>query len=351
MNPSKRLRVSLATSTLLLVTLLSLQAQPVFAQCRVQPREVQNLDWHPDGEFIAISSNCGVLLMDSGLTQLVDVFPLEDTNVISSIAFNPDGTLLAGSTRRPDIENPYSEVRVWDFATKELARLFPQTFSIIPMAWHPHQNLLIVGTGQISVLNVDSGDTIFTFTSPLTDTTNTTFVVDWAALACWSPQGSYIRAFFNYSAYLITVPQWETTYVGRGIVQGGSCNHAMTRLAITDAAVSDFVRYSDYDRRCDGASVAWRPDEDEGFAVNCDIGTVRVYDRDAELLFELPGDLFRASPLAFSRSIAYSPDGLRLMALGTNGTARLWDTDTYELLARVDIVEMANTYLSQNNAS
>lgn len=350
MNTSKQLRVLLATSTLLLVTLLSLQAQPVRAQCSVQPFEVRNLDWHPEGEFIAISSNCGVLLMDSGLTQLLHVFPLENTNVMSSIAFNHDGTLLAGSTLRPDIENSYSELRVWDFATKELAQRL-QTFSIIPLAWHPHQNLLIVGTSQISVLNVDSGDTIFTFTSPLTDTTNTTFVVDWAALACWSPQGSYIRAFFNYSAYLITVPQWETTYVGRGIAQGGSCNHAMTRLAITDAAVSDFVQYSDYDRRCRGISVAWRPDEDEGFAVNCDDGTVRVYDRDAELLFELPGDLSRVPPLWFSRSIAYSPDGLRLVALGSNGTARLWDTDTYELLARVDIVEMANTYLSQDNAS
>jgi WD40 repeat protein len=95
----------------------------------------------------------------------------------------------------------------------------------------------------------------------------------------------------------------------------------------------------------------WSPDEDEGFAVNCTDGTVRVYDRDAELLFELPSEFSRVNRLAFSRSIAYSPDGLRLVALGTNGTARLWDTDTYELLARVDIAGMANTYLSQDNAS
>jgi WD40 repeat protein len=349
MTISKRRYALLITAALLLISVLGLHAQDELTPCRVEPSEVRDLDWHPDGQSIAISSNCGVGIFDSELSQIIDFYTIDDFSSIHTLAFNHDGSLLAASliTRRNgDIFDSTSSITIWEVSTKEIVRVFNNIASSLPLAWHPSQNLLIVGYSTMLLLDVDAGEILFSFVSPLTDTTNTTFFVDYTGLACWSPQGSYFRAFFSLSGYVITVPYWEITYVGHGAIQGASCNPSVTRLATLEGEVSDFVTVlSDYERLCDGASVAWSPDSKK-FAVNCRDNTVRVYDQDATLITELESDFSQPGGLWYSRSIAYNPDGLRLVALGNNGYARLWDTETYELLTRVNIAELANSAMS-----
>ncbi|MCA9902767.1 MAG: WD40 repeat domain-containing protein [Anaerolineae bacterium] len=308
----------------------------------MQPEEMRDLDWHPDGRAIAISTNCGVLILGNELDSLIDIFQVV-AGFITSVAFNHDGTLLAAAVMGR--AGSVADTRIWDVATQEVIQVFPDSFSIMPLAWHPARNLLVVGHAEeIQVLDVNMGEILHRFSPPPSDVP---YFVHYPTLACWSPQGSYIRAYFERVGYLITVPQWEATYVAPGVIQGSGCNDNMTLLASPGTSVGDFVREIYATDKCDGVSVDWNPQNDREFAVNCDDQTVRIYDQNADLIIELESDFSMQSSLAYARSISYSPDGLRLAALGSNGYVRVWDATTYELIARVNVAELANLELGQ----
>lgn len=317
-------------------------------ECRISNPELAAVDWEPDGQTVAISSNCGVLVFDAGFVHLA-ILSIEDERRITTIAFNQDGTLVAASVmntwhaRNDDVY----ETRIWDVSTGELRQVFPHTISIMPIAWHPTENLLVIANDlELEVLDVDRGESLYQFSPPvLPPFSNDPYFVHHPAMACWSPEGSYIRAYWEVAGYLITVPQWEAASIPSSGNHGSRCNVRMTLIADAGAGVSDFVDHVTSVQWCNGMSADWNPIDDQEFAVNCNDRTVRIYDQNAELIRELESDFEEHSILKYARSLAYSPDGTRLIALGSDGTLRVWETDSYTLTDHVNVVEVANAVL------
>jgi WD40 repeat protein len=325
-----------------------LKAQQRNDECVVIPDVAMTaLDWHPNGELIAVSSNCGVLLLEANLGELVAILPLQDAVNIHSVAFNNDGSLLATSSRFE--ENGRNATTVWDTGTGEVIYIFPNSFSLMPIAWHPNENIFILSFGdEIRIFDPVQGAVTGSLSAPEIDPA---MGVNWARLACWSVQGSYLRVYFDFSSVLLTYPVIEAIQLfgDRGVVQGSSCNRDLTLLASSGGGLRNFTtnEWIPAQEWCEGSSAVWNPDQDREYAVNCDDQTVRIYDREAELTYRLEGDFVGRQRLAFVRSIAYSPDGTRLIALGNDGYARMWDTSTYELLTRVNIADLANSSLEE----
>jgi WD40 repeat protein len=307
---------------------------------------IVSLSWHPDGQSIAFGSSCGVLFFESALDEFVMLISTEPSQRITSVAFNPDGSLLAAAVYRFG-GSQLSGTYVWDMSSGEPVLPSPASNSITPLEWHPLEDVLAIGFGdEVRLLDVRTGDITHRFAAPDVFDLNVPYYVQ---QICWSPQGSYLRAYFNYTSYILTYPDWETAPTEFVAAWGDGCNDNMTALILPGVGILDFAtnHQTRTEYPCNGASVAWRPDGNREHAVNCDDRTVRIYNRQAELVAQLDGDLAEQGFLVFTRSIAYSPDGSRLVALGNDGYARMWDTSTYELLTRVNIADLANNSLEE----
>jgi WD40 repeat protein len=338
---------NLLLSTLLILLMLNMaEAKSIATPCVIDVETIVAIDWHPNGEIVAFGSNCGVLFFDANLDHLMNVLPLQvsyDVWFVSSVAFNPDGSMIAASTLSHAHD---ADTRIWDIATSELLQIVP--FSGVPIEWHPTEDVIAISRGiTVQVVDVQLGSVIFEYAVPEEHSPNN---VPYAALICWSPQGSYFRTFFAFTSYIITFPTWEVIHYRNSLLPGSDCNEDLTLAASSGAAIDtlyDF-RFVVAEEACNGGGAAWNHNEETEFAVNCDDNTVRVFDRDVQLVAMLEGDFDGRQLLAFGRSIRYSPDGERLIALGNSGFVRIWDTANYTLIKRVNLVDVANAALAEN---
>ncbi len=323
----------------------------VFAQevspCRVDANTVFNLDWNPSGDTLAFGSNCGVLLLNDRLDQLTGVLPLDSARDMASVAFNHNGTLIAASVRYQEGSQPSISIIIWDAQTNSVVRILEGQFSSIPIAWHPSQDIFVFGYDEEMLFyDMQSSMVVFQFNPSYSDE----IMGDYPTLACWSPRGSYVLLSFMYAPrYLITFPAWETAQGNMASYYGGACTPDATLLGGLGGGIQDLLTNTRTvpNVECEGISVAWRTNGAEEHAVNCRDQTVRVYDRAAQLLFTLEGSHRGHNFPQSARSIEYSPDGGRLVALGDDGVARLWDTSNYELITRVNVADIANLALAQ----
>lgn len=322
----------------------------VFAQetspCRVEETSILSFDWHPRGHTVAFGSNCGVLLLNDALDELIAILPMENAADVNFPTYNHDGTLVAASIDYLD-EMP-SEIRIWETSTNTVFRTLEEEFSSIPFAWHPSRNVFVFGPfDNVRVYDADATRIAYEFTPPTNDAVEPPY---YPYLVCWSPQGESILAAFGWTnGYLITYPSWEVTDTQFVAYYGASCTSDAALLGGGGGEIFDLKTgtSTESNGNCVGVSMAWRAGGEQQHAVNCLDQTVRVYDREAQVLFTLEGSYTGRAFIQSARSIEYSPDGSRLVALGDDGVARLWDTSNYELITRVNVAEMANLALAQ----
>ncbi len=326
----------------------------VFAQesspCRVEATSILSFDWHPSGNALVFGSNCGVIGFDAPPTQLVSFLPLERVSELNSIAYSPNGDFLAISRNYIGIN--VGEVLIWDMDSEALVSHFQASFSQSPLVWNPIENVLLVGQwGEPRLVSVDSEQIRQRFSIPNWDTTSTE-PVWFVHLACWSPQGSFVRVFVSQHSFVLTYSQWELASVESlefSSFRGADCTHDVTALAFPNTSILNLHTQTiiQPDAPCNGVSAVWNPMGEDEFAVNCNDQTVRVYGRDGVLIHRLQADLTGDLQAGMQRSILFSPDGQWLAALGNHGQFRIWDTSNYNLIARVNVAEMANLALAQ----
>ncbi len=323
--------------SLLVATLANTEGTP---PCVVDAEAIGNFDWSPNGHTIAFSSNCGILLLDEALEELTGILALDNIVNVGVVAYNHDGSLLAASLAHSE-----AGITVWDTFTGSTIQTIPNQFSTMPIAWHPSQDIFVFGyDGEMLFYDMQSSMVVFQFTPSHSDE----IMGNYPTLACWSPRGSYVLLSFMYAPrYLITFPAWETAQGNMASYYGGACTPDATLLGGLGGGIQDLLTNTRTvpNVECEGISVAWRTNGAEEHAVNCRDQTVRVYDRAAQLLFTLEGSHTGRSFIQSARSIEYSPDGSRLVALGNDGVARLWDTSNYELITRVNVADIANLAL------
>lgn len=318
--------------------------------CEIESDSITTFDWHPSGEVLMFGSNCGVIGFDAPPTQLVSFLPLERVSELNSIAYSPNGDFLAISRNYIGIN--VAEVLIWDMDSEALVSPFQDSFSQSPLVWNPIENVLLVGQwGEPRLVSVDSEEIRQRFSIPNWDTTSRE-PVWFVHLACWSPQGSFVRVFVSQHSFVLTYPQWELASVESlefDSFRGADCTDDVTALAFPNTSILDLHTQTviQPDAPCNGVRAVWNPMGEDEFAVNCDDQTVRIYGRDGVLTHRLQGDLTGDPQAGMQRSILFSPSGQWLAALGNNGQFRIWDTSNYELITRVNIADIANLALAQ----
>ncbi len=121
-----------------------LMALPEGAIARLGKGSVKAVAFSPDGRFLAVASSIGVWLYDAKTFDEVRL--LESDRWLTSLAFSPDGSMLASGS--------YDDtIKLWDTRSyKEIATLKGHTDSVRSVSFSPDGSLLASGSDDGTVI-------------------------------------------------------------------------------------------------------------------------------------------------------------------------------------------------------
>jgi WD40 repeat protein len=255
-------------------------------------------DWSHDGSRVASSAGKDVVVWDA-LTQEV-VFELKGhTDKITRIVWSPDDSMLA--TGSADLT-----VRIWSMVDGSLFRTLteePELFA--GLVWSPDgKRILRAGAGenaQLLIWNVDTGERVGTSSAGS------------ANMVGFTSKGKY----FYYLA-------------GNGI-------------GLLDGESFEWLAY--YDRsdviRTQLVTIGWNSDSSQFVTGNLS-GGVEVWDFESRTVIyqfigyqgsELAEGIYETLPLAWIRSVQFTPDDRYVQSISGDGTVRMWDLRTEQLVS------------------
>ncbi len=250
---------------------------------------VTSIAFSPDGRLLALASSDGLVqLWNVATYRLFAVLVAGNPGSVTSIAFSPDGRLLA-------LASQDGTVRLWDLATgRQLGSpLAGDAGSFDSVAFSPDGRLLASGSGDGTVELWDLA-TARQLGSTLTAATKAGFYTGVA----FSSDGSTLASASQDG----TVRLWDVA------------THKQLGLPLTgDTGPVTSVAFSP-----DGSTLASASQD----------GTVRLWDVATHTQPGLPltGD---TGPVT---SVAFSSDGSTLASASQDGTVRLWDVATHTQL-------------------
>jgi Tol biopolymer transport system component len=252
---------------------------------------IHSFNLSPDGKFIAIATDQGLVLWDLNLKQLHRTLNRDEN--FHSAAWSPDGKYLAGdSLRMQSGEIVRPRVTVWDASTWEAVFERENDAEVVgslgTLAWSPDGRALAFALPERGLLavNIETGETV----SEQKDFLQPPYDID------WSPDGSRMIAT-------------------------GDLGYGLRRWRVdTDASVRL------YNPRAGAAAIqlAWSQDGKRIASGHAD-GTVCFW----TVATNQCDGLIYAHQNQVS-GLAWSPDGKRL-ATGS-GVIRIWDSGTGRLL-------------------
>jgi eukaryotic-like serine/threonine-protein kinase len=247
-------------------------------------------------------------------------------NVVSSVAFSPDGRQIAGAS-------PKDSVRVWESATGRLLRVFPEGWSV---AFSPDGKWLATGNTKETVQLWDLAADLAAEPVPIAtlvagvngSVSGVAFSPDSRRLAgaiinggigevkVWNiPAGTEAMALQSNTG---PVSRVQFSPDGRYLAAdlGGKADASLIRL--WDAATGQLVQ-SLAGHRGQIPGLAFDPTGERVASAGAD-GTVRVW--------AVPGGQetrrYRGHR-EMAQAVAFSPDGMRLASASADGTLKVWD--------------------------
>ena len=262
----------------------------------------------PDGRYLAVQSLIGIWLYDVASAREVALLPLEED--IGSLAFSPDGTILASGSMGVLSPGSYSgkgSLRMWDIAARQ---------TLADLKGHRGSEILDASTGR-SLLTLEG----YTESNPSLRSIS------------FSPDGALLA-----SASLGEIRLWDVaTRTSAGTLgehdgELRSVAFSPDGTALASAADDRTIRIWDVATGQRTAtmeghggpvrSVSFSPDG-ASLASGADDRTIRIWDvatgQDLSILEGHKGAV---------RSVSFSPDGTALASGSEDETVRLWDVAT-----------------------
>jgi WD40 repeat protein/serine/threonine protein kinase len=284
---------------------------------------VRWLEWSPDGRKLAAGCNDrAVHVWETGSGRELHVLQ-GHKSPIGSVAFSSDGTRLAAWGED-------GTIKLWDTNTGRLTANVTHPGGVFAGAWSPDDKRLASGhdDGTVTISGTHPGDKIVTLRGQVGAICYLAWSPDGARLAATSRNDFSVRIWEVASEKMVLGPlrhsheitsfAWEPN--GQRLATG-SADETVKIWNATSGGEALTLR--GHRERITG--LAWGPDG--RLASGCGDGSVIVWTslRDQESNV-LPGHGVRAT------AVAWSPDGKRLASAGDDGTVRIWDPATHEMV-------------------
>ncbi len=280
---------------------------------------VEAVAFSPNGKYVA-SGDWSVHLWDAETGALVRDIGEHDGSAISSLAFSPDGTLLACGSR--------DTARIWNVESGQLLYTFTgHTASVNSISFSPDGKQVATGSSDetVRVWDISSGILLRIYEEHKTRIDSLAVSVDGRQLALggWPVSAQVVDlatgqplnlAATSYGMY--ADGSVALSKDGRQVLYN-SGNTACLCDVHTGQLLRRFEGHKETVRR-----VALSPDESQ-IATGSDDKSIKLWKASTgELLRSLKG---HGDPI---KGLVYSPDGTRLASISYDRTLRVWDVET-----------------------
>jgi mono/diheme cytochrome c family protein len=273
------------------------------------PPVITALTWSPDGKTLAVSGYHEILLYNGdGTVLLARLVGLSER--IESLAFSPDGKLLAAACGAP---GRFGEVQVWDVAKKRLKLSVPATFdTIYGVSWSPDGTKIAFGCSDNSLRAVDLTGKQILFQGGHSD---------WVLGTVFSRDGSHLISISRDRSMKLTEVSTQRlvdniTSITPGALKGGLL--AVDRHPVRGRR-NDLLLIGG----ADGVPKLYQMYRTQPRKIGDDFNFVRAYGA-------MPGRIFTAK---------FSADG-SLIVVGSSkdgtGEVRIYQTDDSKLVAKLE---------------
>ena len=296
---------------------------PEGARARLGKGTVNGITYSPDGARIAVATTIGIWLYDAE-TFKEEALLIGHPGRVKSVAFSQDGGMLASGGEGEDMT-----VQLWNATTGEhLRTLTGHTEKVSSVAFSPDGKTLASASWDetVRLWNTETGEHLRTLKGH-------TGLVDSIA---FSPDGSTIASTGGYRDE--TVRLWDVN-TGQNLWTRAGHSPGVTFVAFSADGSTLVSGGSDGIRRWDAAT-------GQLLSKSLEYGgtLVSAYNvkKNIVAMGDIPGSvgLWDATTDQFLRvfrghrthitTLAFSPDGGRLVSASAGGTLRLWDTETGE---------------------
>ena len=296
--------------------------------------------WSPDGDNIAVGSSTGVWFFDTEFNETGFVATPELAGMApDSIDWNAEGDLFAISLRNND-----APILIISAQSLHVINRIPADIPL-SLRWRPEENIILsVSFFEVVVWDALTGEELIHIDlSDIHEPDARHF--NHLYSGCWL-NNDLIALAGDYDIIIVRVSDQEVVKTFGNSGTGAIDCYQDEKLATSYGLVFDIddgrrlVKDSHLatldDYAFEYVSVAWSPDGSK-IVANGNGGLCRfgVFDGDTiEIIAELQGSYSRVHDyLRYADSVAWHPDGSRFATLG-QFDIRLWDAETFTLLRR-----------------